>query len=178
MYRSLEEGLEESQKYHTDKMYRRTDDPHFYLHAARRHACGVLEEAGLRANLIDESATLNMSGILVYYNGLAIRVLHTQRDEKRGTIEVPVPGRSRLRQDFWRQVPTIPGLETDNLLLLWLDKDGALEDPMILVRPLGGDHQRANLRLDWRGKVSRDMAARRADDLVGLEPDWQATRLA
>ncbi|MBC8991466.1 hypothetical protein H9X95_15030 [Micromonospora chalcea] len=177
LYRSLEEGLEESQQYHTDKMYRRVDDPHFYLHAARRHACTVLEGEGLSAKLIEEGSALNMSGILVYYNGLAVRVLHTQRDPKR-KVEVPVPGRSRLRQEFWRQVPTIPGLETDNLLLLWLDEEGVLEDPMILVRPLGGDHQRANLRLDWRGKVSRDMAGRRAEDLVGLEPDWQAERLA
>lgn len=175
--RSLEEGLQEAQQYHTDRLYKRSDDPHLYLHLARRRACLVLEEAGLSAKLVDDSVTLNMSGILIHHKGFAVRVLHAQRDGS-GRVEEPVPGPSKPRQDFWRQVPAIPGLETDNLLLLWLDDGGVLEDPMILTRPLGGDHSRATLQLEWRGKIFREMTKLRAEDLVDLEPDWQAERLA
>lgn len=177
LFHSLAEGLEESQRYHTEESYLRSDDPHFFLHMARRRACRVLGAQGLTARLVDDSAALSMSGILVYYGGLAVRVLHTQRDSRDG-VEVPVPGPSRPRQEFWNQVPAIPGLDTDNVLLLWLDEDGALEDPMIMVRPLGGDHQRSSLRLEWRGKVRRDMARQRTEDLIDLEPDWLAERLA
>ncbi|MGN9907914.1 hypothetical protein ACTMTJ_10235 [Phytohabitans sp. LJ34] len=177
IFRSLEEGLEEAQRYHTERMYKRSDDPHLFLHLARRRACAVLEEAGLSARLVDDSAALNMSGIQIHHQGFAVRVLHTQRGGA-GDVEVPVPGLSKPRQDFWRQASAIPGLDTDNLLLLWLDDGGLLADPMILIRPLGGDSSRANLQLEWRGKIFREMAKLRAEDLVDLEPDWQAERLA
>jgi hypothetical protein len=177
VFQSLDEGLEEAQTYHTAKSYQRSDDPHFYLHAARRHACTVLNEAGLSASLVDDSAKLNMSGILVQHRGFAVRILHTQQDSK-GRVQLPIPGRSKQRQGFWAQQPPIPGLETDNLLLLWLDVDGALVDPMILLRPLGGDHRRGTLRLEWRGKVARGMTTMQAEDLNVLEPDWQVGRLA
>jgi hypothetical protein len=177
VFRSLDEGLQEAQQYHTTKLYQRRDDPHFYLHAARRHACTVLEEEGLSASLVDETAKLNMSGILVQHRGFALRILHTQQDPK-GKVQLPIPGRSKQRQGFWRQESPIPGLETDNLLLLWLDVEGALVDPMILLRPLGGDHRRGTLRLEWRGKVSREMTKLQAEDLDALEPDWQVGRLA
>ncbi|WP_173040805.1 hypothetical protein [Phytohabitans flavus] len=177
IFRSLEEGLEEAQRYHTERQYKRSDDPHLYLHLARRRACAVLEEEGLAARLVDDSAALNMSGILIHHQGFAVRVLHAQRGTA-GEIEVPVPGPSRPRQEFWRQASAIPGLETDNLLLLWLDDKGVLQDPMVLIRPLRGDNLKANLQLEWRGKIYREMAKLRAEDLVGLEPDWQADRLA
>lgn len=177
IFRSLEEGLEEAQRYHTERLYKRSDDPHLFLHLARRRACAVLEEAGLAARLVDDGAALSMSGILIHHQGFAVRVLHAQRDIA-GKVEVPVPGSSRPRQDFWRQAPAIPGLETDNLLLLWLDDGGVLEDPMHLIRPRGGDNLKANLDVEWRGKIYREMAKLRADDLVDLEPDWRAARLA
>lgn len=177
IYGSLDKGLKESQSYHTDRSYVRSDDPHFYLHAARRKACDELTEKGLLARLVDDSKPLNMSGILIYHRDFAVRVLHAQMD-RNGKVEIPVPGHSRQRQDFWRQVPTLPGMSTDNLLMLWLDEEGSLVDPMILVRPLGGDHRRGNLRLEWRGKVTREMSTLRAEDLVDLEPDWRADRLA
>ena len=177
IFRSLDEGLEEAQRYHTDRLYKRTDDPHLYLHLARRRACAVLEEAGLSAKLVDDSAALNLSGIQIHHQGFVVRVLHTQHGPA-GEVEIPVPGSSKPRQEFWRQAPAIPGLETDNLVLLWLDDGGVLEDPMTLIRPLGGDNSRANLHVEWSGKIYREMAKLRAEDLVDLEPDWQAERLA
>lgn len=176
IFRSLEEGLEEAQRYHTERLYKRSDDPHLYLHLARRRACAVLEEAGLSARLVDDSAALNMSGIQIHHRGFAVRVLHAQR-ALANEVEVPVPGPSRPRQEFWRQAPAIPGLETDNLLLLWSDDGGLLADPLTLVRPLGGDNFKANLQVEWRGKIYRKMAKLRAEDLVDLEPDWQAEQL-
>jgi len=176
VFRSLEEGLEEAQRYHTEMHYRRTDDPHLFLHLARRRACSVLEEAGLAARLVDDGAALSMSGILIHHQGFVVRVLHAQRDNT-GHAEEPVPGSSKPRQDFWRQASAIPGLETDNLLLQWLDREGVLEDSMILSRPLAGDNLRVNLAMEWRGKIHRDMATLRAEDLLDLEPDWRAERL-
>ncbi|WP_173157944.1 hypothetical protein [Phytohabitans suffuscus] len=176
IFRSLEEGLAEAQRYHTERRYKRSDDPHLFLHLARRRACAVLEEEGLSARQVDETAALNLSGILIHHQGFAVRVLHSQREIGR-EVEIPVPGASKPRQEFWRQASAIPDLDTDNLLLLWLDEGGVLEDPMFLIRPLGGDNLKANLRVEWRGKISREMAKLRAEDLVDLEPDWQAEEL-
>ncbi|MDQ7910746.1 hypothetical protein RB614_40265 [Phytohabitans sp. ZYX-F-186] len=177
IFHSLEEGLEEAQRYHTEMLYRRSDDPHLFLHLARRRACAVLEREGLSARQVDETAALNLSGILIHHQGFAVRVLHAQHEGGR-EVEIPVPGSSKPRQDFWRQASAIPDLETDNLLLLWGDDGGVLTDPLTLVRPLGGDNLKANLRVEWRGKISREMAKLRAEDLVDLEPDWQAEELA
>jgi hypothetical protein len=44
-------------------------------------------------------------------------------------------------------------------------------------RPLGGDQRRRNLRLDWRGRLERTMAGRRAEDLNKLEPDADYRKL-
>jgi hypothetical protein len=65
------------------------------------------------------------------------------------------------------------GMDTVNLLLLWQDDAGVLLDPMTLVKPLGGDHRRDSLRVQWMGKSSRRMALMRAADLNELEPDHE-----
>src|SRR5688500_18023299 len=98
---SLAYGLEKTQKYHTDEELQRTEDPHLYLHLARRHACKKLVKAGIHARLIYDEGNFRMSSILVFHNGVAVWVLHTQEDDK-GKIEPPVPGRSEPRQKFWR----------------------------------------------------------------------------
>ena len=131
-----------------------------------------LQAKGLQA--IDDNSSkplLALSSILIPYRGLAVKVLHTRKSDA-GNFILPIPGRSRDRQKFWRQDAgsALPGLQTDNLLLLWCDELGELTDPMLLVRPLGGNHRRDSLRLDWAGKLSRDMARMRAADLDELQP--------
>lgn len=103
---------------------------------------------------------------------MAVRLLRPDV-HRRGIIEIPVPGRSQAKQRFWRQESgSIPGLQkTDNLLLLWRDDAGVLAEPLTLVRPVGGDHQRRNLRVQWVGRLDRGMAALRTEDLNGLRPD-------
>jgi hypothetical protein len=114
---------------------------------------------------------LTLSGLLIRHRGFAVKVLRPQ-ESKSGQVAIPVPGRSRRRQSFWRQDAgsAIPGLETDNLLLLWRDNAAELVDPMILVRPVGGDHRRDSLRVNWHGPLSRSMTTLRAADLDELEP--------
>ena len=112
-----------------------------------------------------------MSSILIPYKGLAIKVLHT-RDDHAGAVILPVPGRSRARQRFWRQVEcsALPGMETDNLILLWRDKEDTLVDTMHLMRPTGGDHRLCSLTFAWVGLFTRSMAQMRAADLDELAP--------
>ncbi|WP_152990430.1 hypothetical protein [Sphaerimonospora mesophila] len=171
---ALQNGLTASQEIHSDRNLRRRDDPWFYAHAARRIAVEELREKGLQAwNEDNDRPELGLSGILMYFQGLAVRVLRASLDEAENVM-IPVPGRSKPRQAFWRQgkgLDQLPGMETDNILLLWHDKEGVLVDPMLLVRPLGGDHRRDSLRLDWQGKLSRGMASYRATDLDEFQPD-------
>jgi hypothetical protein len=174
LYEALVIGLRGAGEVHTTHGLARADDPWYYVHTARRLACEHLRSLGIQAEN-DETGRplLAMSGIMIYYRDLAIRVLHTQ--PRAGTTdkpaEIPLPGHSIPRQHFWGQHSALPGLQTDNHLLLWLDKDGVLVDRMTLIRPLSGDHRRSSLRLHWEGPVLRQMAQARAADLDELLPD-------
>jgi hypothetical protein len=172
---ALKTGLKQAAEDHAKRQFRRHDDPHFYLHAVRRVAVMELQSKGLQA--IDDTSNkplLAMSSILIPFKGLAVKVLHTRRHDA-GSLIIPVPGRSKDRQRFWRQEAgsALPGMATDNMLLLWIDDKGELVDPMLLVRPTGGDHRRYSLRFDWAGKLSRDMARLRAADLDELTPAYE-----
>ena len=171
-YDALQAGLKQATEDHAAKKFQRRDDPHYYLHTVRRVAAKQLQSNGLQA--IDENSNkpmLAMSGILIPYRGLAVKVLHTRKTDA-GNDVIPIPGRSKDRQAFWRQAAgsALPGLTTENLLLLWCDDMGDLTDPMLLVRPLGGDHRRYSLRFEWAGRLSRSMAHLRAADLNELRP--------
>jgi hypothetical protein len=166
---ALSKGLEDANEIHTAKAFRRALDPWFYLHAVRRTACDLLRKQGLQAELEGSRRSLALSGIEVHYRGIAMKILRPGI-AKSGAMQVPIPGRSRPRQAFWRQDAVLEGMETENLLLLWRDDQGELADPMLLVRPLGGDHRRGSLELDWDGPLSRSMAKLRAEDLDNLYP--------
>lgn len=179
LYAALNAGLDETAKDHTSKGLDREDDPHYYLHTVRRIACKELGARGLTAiNEDSDKPLLAMSSILLPYKGLAVKVLHTRLD-KQGRVILPIPGRSRDRQSFWRQEAgsALPGMETDNLLLLWLDDLGELVEPMHLLRPLGGDHRRDSLVYQWKGKLERQMATFRASDLDELVPEVEYRQL-
>jgi hypothetical protein len=174
-YEALRDGLRQASTDHTEKAFVREHDPHYYLHTVRRVAVQKLQSKGLQAILENSNKSrLAMSSILIPYRGLAVKVLHTRKHEG-GQLIIPVPGRSKERQKFWRQEAgsALPGMETDNMLLLWVDELGELEDPMLLVRPTGGDHRRYSLRFDWAGELSRDMARLRAADLDELTPAYE-----
>lgn len=150
-YDALQAGLKQAAEDHVSKKFRRKDDPHYYLHTVRRVAVKQLQGKGLQA-IADGSSKplLPMSSILIPYRGLAVKVLHTVKDDA-GNFIIPVPGRSKDRQAFWSQAAgsALPGMQTDNMLLLWCDDMGELTDPMLLVRPLGGNHRRYSLRFEW-----------------------------
>jgi hypothetical protein len=176
IYDSLEAGLTAAGDLHTARGLVRADDPWYYIHTVRRVACDRLRAVGVQAE-DDETGRplLAMSGLMVYHRDLAIRVMHARPLE--GSVdkpaEIPIPGRSIPRQRFWSQASMLPELQTDNHLLLWLDDDGWLVDRMTLVRPMGGDHQRASLRLNWTGPIRRAMACLRTRDLDELAPDTE-----
>jgi hypothetical protein len=179
LYAALVTGLNEAAKDHTNKKIVRDDDPHYYLHTVRRIACRELRARGLTAiNENSNKPLVPMSSILIPFKSMAVKVFHTRLDDKGGII-IPIPGRSHDRQRFWRQEAgsALPGLETDNLLLLWRDDLGELVEPMYLVRPLGGDYRRASLELQWAGKMKRQMAQFRASDLDELQPDVEYPQL-
>jgi hypothetical protein len=169
VFEAIEAGLEASAQHHATFKILRKDEPWHYLHTVRRVAVEKLREAGLQATREGNRFALPLSGILVIYGGYVVRVLHADGGDTSEAVQVPVPGRSKAKQSFWRQDP-FDGMKTENLLLLWQDKAGQLIEPMLLARPLGGDYQRNSLRLAWDGEIFRRMANMRAEDLNGLEP--------
>jgi hypothetical protein len=169
VYDAIATGLEASAQHHVSFNILRQDEPWHYLHTVRRVAVEKLRDAGLQATKEGNRFALPLSGILVVYGGYVVRVLHAEGGEAGEAARVPVPGRSKAKQSFWRQDP-FDGMKTENLLLLWQDKAGQLIEPMLLARPVGGDFRRHSLRLAWDGDVYRRMADMRAEDLNELEP--------
>lgn len=171
LFASIESGLRSAREDHAQRSFLRRDEPWFYLYAVRRLACQELRDQGLQATIDGSRFRFPMSSIIVTYRGYVVRVLHS--DSGPTTVPpVPVPGRSRSRQAFWRQEP-FDGMRTENLLLIWRDDQGELIDPMLLVRPLGGDHREASLVVHWQGPLFRSMSNLRAADLDELVPDHE-----
>lgn len=179
IFKALEAGLTVANEHHTENELRRVDDPWHYAHMVRRIAVDQLREQGLQAETEQGRPLYAMSGLLLFYRNMAVRILRPSDNVRGRTEAIPLPGRSRKRKAFWSQEAgsAIPGLETDNLLLLWKDDAGTLVDPMTLVRPTGGGHRRNSLRVDWVGKLSQSMSTLRAADLDELEPDQQYKQL-
>lgn len=144
---ALGRGLDAANEQHAGQQFRRRDDPWYYAHTVRRVACDQLRSHGLQA-VAEESDRpyLALSGLLVFHRNVALRIMRPEQT-KAGRFVTPIPGRSAPRQRFWRQDSMLPGMQTDNLLLLWQDRDGELIEPMQLVRPVGGDHRRSSLRV-------------------------------
>lgn len=169
LFGALQGGIDLANEMHGLEGFDRMQDTHFWAHTVRRRACDLLKADGLQADL--ETEVKHLSAILVQYNGVWMRVL---RPEIRRSRElVPLPGRSKPRQAFYRQDPVLDdldGVASDNILFVWRDKDGKVREPVRLIRPLGGDHRRRNLRLDWEGELRSEMADLRATDLDALRP--------
>lgn len=153
---------------------RRAKDQHYWTHTVRRKACDELVDRGLYASLDEGDRRETLSGILIQYGSVWLRVLRPTIDRK-GRALVPVPGRSDRKQAFYRQEPVLEGLEcvaSNNILALWQDRNDELVEPLLLVRPAGGDHRRRNLRVAWEGPLRSDMAHMRAADLDTLRPTY------
>lgn len=169
---ALQYGLDEAAAEHARRGFERTTDPWYFLHSARRSAFERLSADGLAETVDDgDRSLLNLSGLLVRHQSLAIRILRPD-PAAGGRAQIPLPVTGAL-QAFYHQQP-LPGLEgTDNLVLTWTDDLGVLVDPLSLARPVGGDSRRDSLLLDWDGPLSRSMARLRARDLDELQPDHQ-----
>jgi len=178
LYLALQHGLKVAAEIHGQHRWRRRHDKQYYSHTVRRRAVEDLRDGGFVVDEDDHGNVPAMSGITVRHGGVALRMYRAPVTRK-GVVEVPLPRRSLKLQAFYRQEAgsVLPGMETNNVLGLWQDDEGVLIDPIILVRPLGGDHRKENLRLDWKGPLRREMANYRAVDLTALEPDVQYPRL-
>lgn len=166
LFDSLQEALTRTAEDHDQKKLKRSTDPHYFAHGVRRLYSEQLKAKGLLVTEHDRSV-LPMSGIRIDHDGLSVWMFRSEK-------EIPLPVSTR-KQEFYSQTSTLEGW--DNLLLLWSDLNYVLRDPMHLVRPLGGDNQRANLRIDWSGPLARGMATMRAADLDELQPEQIWTRL-
>lgn len=171
LFVAIENGLRAAREDHVHRSFIRGDEPWFYLYSVRRLACQELRDQGLQATIDGSRFRFPMSSLIVTFRGYAVRVLHSDAGRKM-TPPVPVPGRSRSRQAFWRQ-EAFDGMRTENLLLIWRDDQGSLVDPMLLVRPLSGDHRASSLVINWQGPLSRGMSNLRAADLDELVPDHE-----
>jgi hypothetical protein len=171
VFESIKKGLNAANQAHGPGGFSRRRDPHYYAHTVRRTAADVLREQGLLAEA-DQSdrPELGLSGLLIRHDGVALRILRSGLSAA-GQVVIPIPGRSEARQAFWRQESALPGMEADNILLLWRDEVGELVEPMFLIRPLGGTYRRDSLIIDWTGRLTSGMAYLRAADLDELQPD-------
>jgi hypothetical protein len=170
IFEALDTGLRAAAEDHGRRKLDRPDDPWFYAYSARRIVCDELKRQGLQAvNEMSGRPTNPMSGLLVTYDVIALKILRPTIN-RRGQVILPVPGRSLKRRQFWRQEPAFEGMQTDNIILLWHDKDGVLVEPLTLFRPLGGSVRRDSLQLAWVGSLDRTMATMRAGDLKVLPP--------
>jgi hypothetical protein len=169
---ALQHGLDEAAAEHVRRGFERSTDPWYFLHSARRSAFERLASAGLAETIDDgDRSLLNLSGLLVRHQSLAIRILRPETGSG-GRPQVPLPVTGALHA-FYHQQP-LPGLDaTDNLVLTWTDDLGVLVDPLTLARPVGGDTRRDSLRLAWDGPLSPTMAGLRARDLDELQPEHQ-----
>lgn len=174
IFSALTAGLEVAVELHGHYQWLRGRDKQFFSHAVRRRAVEELRAGGYILDEDDHGRVPLMSSITVRHQGVALR-LYRPRITRDDVIEVPLPRYSRKLQSFYRQEfgSVISGLETNNVLALWHDKEGVLVDPIALVRPLGGDHRKSSLKLHWRGPLRKEMATYRTDDLKGLEPEFQ-----
>lgn len=177
IFDALQYGLDEAAAEHLRRGFVRETDKWYFLHSARRSAFEKLRDAGLAETVEDgDRSLLNLSGLLVRYKQLAVRILRPEVDGA-GRELLPLPA-TRAMQDFFHQQP-FPGMEgTDNLLLVWSDDRGVVRDPLRLARPVGGDAHRDSLRTAWDGPLSRSMATLRARDLDELQPRHEFGEIA
>jgi hypothetical protein len=166
--------LETAVEIHGHYEWLRERDKQYFTHTVRRRAVEQLRAAGYIVDEDNQGRVPLMSSITVRHQGVALR-LYRPTITRDGVIEVPLPRHSRKLQSFYRQEfgSVIGGMETNNVLALWHDREGVLVDPITLVRPLGGDHRKSNLKLHWKGPLRREMATYRTDDLKILEAEIQ-----
>lgn len=170
LFDGLQYGLDKATQEHNRDDLRRRTDPLYFSYGARRHASEYLMQQGLLVTDVDgEKSALQMSGLQVQHNGSLLWIF-------RAKDEVPVPGHSTRKRNFYAQQDNLLGW--DNLLLLWNDNDGVLADPMYLVRPTGGDHRRRNLTTDWSVPITREIGSMRVEDLALVKPDYHAVKFA
>lgn len=168
VYEALQAGLDAAATDHEKRHLERTADPHYFSYSARRTAVERLRSKGLlRLGDRGDRSALAMSGIQLDHAGHRLWV------QRSANKDIPLPGKSGPKGRFYRQEPTLEGW--NNLLMLWRDDAGTLEDPLWLVRPLGGDNRRKELRLDWQGPLRLSMAGMRESDLDQLQPftEWK-----
>lgn len=176
----LEAGFAEAVRHHEERGDDRDQEPWFFLHQVRHRTCRLLMDDGLQAMNDDGTRPqFPMSALVVHHQNLVIRIMHARSHPGAPDhpSEIPSPGASRLRQDFWSQRSQIPELQTDNLLLLWLDDGVRVRPRMTLVRPLGGSQLPRDLRIDWSGRLVRELAALTEEDLRVLQPENEHLRL-
>jgi hypothetical protein len=173
LFDSFVEAAEGAVTYHVDRGLSRRDDEHFYSAVIRRLVLQDLKVKGLYLSREEDDRPRNpMSSIQIPYNGLVVWVFKALKiRDKDPQHQVPLPGSSTRKQAFWRQEPVLDltGMPMDNLLLLWSEEQGEINPTMTLVRPLGGDHRRDNLKTHWIGPLRRDMAALAVEDLNEMQ---------
>lgn len=168
---ALQHGVTKADEYWTAEAFGRGRHPHLWPHIARAHTLERLADLGVPGFEDDDLPSPPMSAVLVKYGAdiLKVRLSHDG--------EVPVPGQSQALTEYFRQEPQIPGMETNNLLVLWRPEGGTLVEPLTLVRPLGGGRSRHDTIIEWSGTIESRMATLRAADLDELRPLFEQPAL-
>lgn len=163
---SLQYGIDGADEVYRFRGYRAARHAHLWSHLARTEALQMLERHRLVADEDDERAESDppLSAIRLQH-GPDILKVRLSRDG-----DVPQPGTSVALASFYGQQTQLPGMETNNLLLLWRPMAGKLITPLHLVRPVRGGRYKRDLLVGWRGPLAPDVASLRAADLNELRP--------
>lgn len=171
---ALQHGIDRANAYWSQHAWHPRHYPQLWSHLVRTHTLTRLGTAGFVANPDDEEdggITPPMSALLIEHHYDIIKVRLSQDGS------VPIPGNSQALTDYYRQHPQLPGMETNNLVMLWAHRDGRLVEPLTLVRPTDGGRRQRDLVLEWSGSVSREVATLRAADLDELRPHFEQRAL-
>ncbi|HKS46623.1 MAG TPA: hypothetical protein VJT49_16215 [Amycolatopsis sp.] len=173
LFDAFDEAAVEAAAHHADLGLSRRDDQHYYTGIIRRLVMRDLKAEGLYLSREEDDRPINpMSSIQIPYEGLVIWVFKAAKiSDADPRHRVPLPEHSARKKAFWRQEPVLElgGMPADNILLLWSEEQGVIHPTMTLVRPLGGDHRRDNLRTHWIGPLRREMATLAVDDLNEMQ---------
>lgn len=173
LFDAFDAAAEEAAAYHAEQGLFRRDDQHYYSAVIRRLVLRDLKAEGLYLSREEDDRPVDpMSSIQIPYEGLVIWAFKAQRVSDSDPLhDVPLPHHSPKKRAFWRQEPVLAlgGMPTENILLLWSESQGVIDPSMTLVRPLGGDHRRDNLRTHWMGPLRREMATLAVEDLNEMQ---------
>lgn len=160
VYSALEIGTVKAQEFFITEQRDKDDKRNRYLAPSliRYHAIKELESAHYKIKVVEASSCINLqdvpnNGLMISYGNYDIRIL------KSNNGELPIPGHSTSRQQYYQQLSfpfhkDIPKhLSKINLIILWnMDRNHSLGD-ISLACPKAGGHTKDSVEIYWHTQI-------------------------